>query len=69
MEKILFAEACSLWKEEKSRDVKASSLAAYSLIIERHLLPRFRTLDEITPESAQEIINDAIRKGLRNNTF
>lgn len=69
MEKILFAEACSLWKEEKSRDVKASSLAAYSLIIERHLLPRFKTLDEITPESAQEIINDAIRKGLRNNTL
>ena len=58
MEQILFAEACRLWKEEKSRDVKVTTLAAYSLIIDRNLLPRFRTLEEITPESIQEMVDD-----------
>ena len=53
MEKILFEDVCRLWEAEKSKEVKASSLAAYSLIVERQLLPRFRTLEDITPESVQ----------------
>ena len=69
MERILFAEACRLWKEEKSRDVKVTTLAAYSLIIDRHLLPRFRTLEDITPESIQEMIYDETRKQLKYNTL
>ena len=69
MEKILFAEACRLWKEDKLRDVKVTTMAAYSLIIERHLLPRFRTLEEITPESIQQMIDDESRKQLKYNTL
>lgn len=69
MERILFAEACRLWREDKSRDVKATTLAAYSLIIEHHLLPRFRTFEDITPESVQEMINDEVNKHLKYNTL
>lgn len=69
MEMILFAEACHLWMEEKSREVKESTLAAYSLIIEHHLLPRFRTLGDITPESVQEMINEEAKAHLKHNTL
>ena len=69
MENILFAEACRFWQEDKSKDVKVTTMAAYSLIIERHLLPRFRTLEEITPESVQRMIDEEILEKLKYNTL
>ena len=69
MKKILFEEVCRIWEAEKSKEVKASSLAAYSLIVERQLLPRFKTLEDITPESVQGMIEEDARRGLKTNTI
>ena len=48
MTQISFHEVCRLWKQEKKMYVKTSTMAAYSLIIQNHLEPQFKTLNEVT---------------------
>lgn len=38
---MIFKEAYKEWKERKRRQVKESTLAAYMLITDNHLLPFF----------------------------
>ena len=66
---MFFKDACRKWMDDKSKEVKATSLAAYSLIIDHHLLPRFKTLEEITPETVRKMVDESIRKHLKNNTI
>ncbi len=63
MRRKSFKEASSLWEEERGKVVKSTSMAAYSLIIRNHLAPRFECLDEITPESVQELADEEFKKG------
>lgn len=60
---------CLLWAEEKAKKVKRSSMAAYSLIIRKHILPRFDDIGEITPEAIQAIVDDSSGEGLKTNTI
>ena len=53
MTQISFHEVCRLWKQEKKMYVKTSTMAAYSLIIQNHLEPQFKTLNEVTTHSVQ----------------
>lgn len=69
MKRITFMEACLLWEEQKAKEVKATTMAAYSLTIQNHLMPRFRYMDEITEESMQSFVDGAVGKGLRLNTI
>lgn len=63
MEQIAFIKAASLWKAEKARRIKATSLSAYSLTIRKHLEPRFLWIDDITAESAQRLVDDELEAG------
>ena len=64
MSKISFHEACLLWKKEKGRYVKVSTMAAYSLIIHNHLEPCFRYLDDVSQLSVQRMVDTKIDSGM-----
>ena len=68
MSKISFHEACLLWKNEKGRYVKVSTMAAYSLIIHNHLEPCFRFLDDVDQLSAQRLVDSKIDSGMSLTT-
>ena len=63
-----FKDACLRWEASKAGFIKDTSLAAYSLIIRAHLLPRFRRLNDVTPESFQALIDNKFQEGLSVNS-
>ena len=63
MERISFIKAATLWKAEKARRIKATSLSAYSLTVQKHLEPRFLWLDDITTESVQRLADEELEAG------
>ena len=63
MVQIKFIEACQLWEEDKARYVKASTMAAYSLIVRNHLAPHFQYLGDISPASVQGLVDKEIESG------
>lgn len=63
-----FKEASLRWETGKAGFVKDTSLAAYSLIIRAHLLPKFRRLEDVTPESFQALIDSKFREGMSLNS-
>lgn len=67
MEKT-FNEIVGLWKADKEPYVKRSTFAAYSLIIENHILPHFGHLEDIREENVQEFVLEKIREGLSQKT-
>lgn len=69
MSRIPFNVACQLWEADKKAYVKASSMAAYSLTIEKHLKPNFEYVQDITPERVQELVDDAVNKGMTLSTL
>lgn len=62
MTQISFHEVCRLWKQEKKMYVKTSTMAAYSLIIQNHLEPQFKTLNEVTTHSVQKMIDRKLKR-------
>ncbi len=68
MSQIAFQRACGLWKKEKRRYVKVSTMAAYSLIIQNHLEPRFGNLEDVTHRSVQALVNSKLKEGLNVTT-
>ena len=68
MDVIRFKDACRLWETEKLKYVKASSLAAYSFVIRKHLEPYFSTLDDVTNESVQELVDRNLNEGMTLTT-
>ena len=69
MTQISFHEVCRLWKQEKKMYVKTSTMAAYSLIIQNHLEPQFKTLNEVTTHSVQKMIDRKLKDGLNVTTI
>ena len=69
MTQIAFQRVCKLWKDEKRRYVKTSTMAAYSLIIQNHLDPRFKNLDDVTPRSVQSLVDSKLKGGLNVTTI
>lgn len=55
---------CSLWKKEKENHVKSSTMAAYSLILGRHIFPFFNSNTDITERRVKEFIDEKIKEGL-----
>lgn len=68
MSQISFHDVCKLWKEEKERYVKLSTMAAYSLIIHNHLEPAFGVLDDVTSESVQRLVDSKLAVGMSEST-
>lgn len=59
-----FDQVAELWKADKRNFVKVSTMATYSLILQNHLLPVFRTMHFIEEESVQEFVMLKLSSGL-----
>ena len=69
MTQIAFQKVCRLWKDEKKRYVKMSTMAAYSLIIQNHLESWFENLGDVTPCSVQSLVDSKLKDGLNVTTI
>jgi len=58
-----------LWMEEKRQFVKKSTFAAYSLIVETHLLPTFGHLTAVTEKDVQDFVLHKLNGGLSQKTI
>ncbi|MBR5660380.1 MAG: site-specific integrase [Bacteroidales bacterium] len=63
-----FEDASLRWESGKAGYIKDKSLAAYSLIIRAHLLPQFKRLEDVTPESFQALVDSKFKDGLSFNS-
>lgn len=63
---MIFKEAYKEWKERKRRQVKESTLAAYILITDNHLLPFFGDMpaDKINRRQVQQFVDNKLDDGL-----
>ena len=57
-------EIAAAWKEYKRPYVKQSTMAAYLLILENHLLPAFGEKDSLPEQSVQSFVLEKIECGL-----
>lgn len=62
-------QIADLWKEEKRQFVKKSTFAAYSLIVETHILPSFGNLIEVTEKEVQDFVLYKLNVGLSQKTI
>ena len=67
-EGVTFGTIASLWKDEKRNYIKQSSFAAYSLILDNHLLPVLSEKTEISETMIQEMVNRKLKEGLSQKT-
>lgn len=63
------SQIADLWKEEKRQFVKKSTFAAYSLIVETHLLPAFGHLTTVTEKDVQDFVLQKLSTGLSQKTI
>lgn len=69
MEKFkTFREVATLWKEDKRQYVKQSSISAYSLILENHVLPAFGERKQLAEAEIQEFVLQKLQDGLSQKT-
>lgn len=61
-------EVAILWKRDKQQYVKQSSLSAYSLILENHLLPAFGVKRQLTESEIQDFALQKLQNGLSQKT-
>lgn len=59
-----FEKIASLWVSEKSKQVKPSTIAAYMLNLNRHIIPYFKDYTAIRNEDVENFVHDKISTGL-----
>lgn len=64
MEKKMFCEVYSFWKEEKKAFVKRSTMSIYMLLAEKHLLPEFGRHTDICEKDVQAFVMRKLAVGL-----
>ena len=64
-----FEEITVLWKKEKCEKVKPTTLAAYSLSLNKYLLPYFNWPSEVNEKSIGEFINAKKNAGLSSKSI
>lgn len=69
MPQITFHEISLLWMAEKSRYVKMTTMAAYSLIIQNHLEPCFGLLEDVKQHTVQKYIDTKLAQGTSATTI
>ena len=62
--KLNFKQISNLWKEEKRQFVKQSTMSAYLLTLENHLLPHFGEMASISEEAVQTFVISKLKGGL-----
>ncbi len=68
MVKKTIREIASAWKADKQVYVKRSTFAAYTLILENHLIPYFGDMDSLNEKTVQEFVLQTLEKGLSVKT-
>lgn len=69
MEKIkTIREVTIFWKKDKQQYVKQSSLSAYSLILENHILPAFGEKQQLVESEIQDFALRNLQEGLSQKT-
>jgi integrase len=63
-----FGEITALWKADKKQYVKKSTYAAYSLLIQSHLLPDLGNKEDVVEEDVQGLVNRKLAAGLSQKT-
>ena len=64
-----FREVSILWKDEKRKLVKLSTISAYAIILENHLLPVCGDYSKVIEETdVQEFVFDKLNAGLNQKT-
>ena len=62
-------QIAGLWKAEKKQFVKKSTYAAYSLIVDTHILPAFGNLTSVGEKDVQEFVLQKLNGGLSQKTI
>lgn len=63
------SEIVSLWKEDKKQYVKRSTFAAYTLLIENHILPAFGEMTLVEEPNVQTFVFQKLEEGLSHKTI
>ena len=66
---MLLSEIYRAWLREKHLHVRPSTLAAYTYIMEHHLLPHFADSEGITSTVLQQYVNTMHAQGMRRNSL
>ncbi len=63
------SQIADLWKKDKRQFVKKSTYAAYSLIVDVHILPAFGTLSVVGEREVQDFVLRKLKSGLSQKTI
>ncbi len=69
MRKKIIREIAAAWKEDKRLYVKQSTMAAYTLMLENHLLPYFGDMTELSEPAVQSFVLEKLNAGLSVKTI
>lgn len=64
-----FSKIVALWKEDKKQYVKRSTFAAYTLLIENHILPTFGEMALVEEQDVQTFVFRNLNEGLSHKTI
>ena len=64
-----FSKIVALWKEDKKQYVKRSTFAAYTLLIENHILPSFGDMALVEEQDVQTFVFRKLNEGLSHKTI
>lgn len=64
-----FSEIAELWKQDKKMYVKKSTLSAYILLMENHLIPTFGNSTHIQEAKVQQFVFQKLEQGLSQKTI
>ena len=68
MEKKTIREVAALWKSDKQQYVKQSTMSAYALILENHILPAFGEKSHLAEDDVQAFALQKLNDGLSQKT-
>ncbi len=69
MEQKTFGEIAGMWRSDKKKYVKKSTLAAYTLLLANHLLPEFGNKTEFTEEEVQNYVLRKLDEGMSHKSI
>lgn len=63
-QQVTLREVACLWKKDKAQYVKRSTISAYSLILEKHILPAFGDRKCLIEQDVQHFVLQKLQSGL-----
>ena len=68
MDKKTIREVAALWKSDKQQYVKQSTMSAYALVLENHILPAFGDKSHLAEDDVQAFALQKLNDGLSQKT-